>query len=256
MMKTMSLYVDKNSIIHRFDPITKLFYIMAAVLVPFILPILPVAFTCMVVSLLLLTAGKVLQNILPVFGFVFIILLSILVIQGMFMPRNRTLAFQVGSLNFYQEGLSYAFLLCMRVIDIMSAFMLLVLTTKPDELVQALVEKGLSPRIGYVINSVLQIIPQMSARLEKIKDAQRSRGMVMEGRLFTRMKAFFPLIGPVVMNSFIETKERAMALEVRGFNSTNKQTFLKERKVYPIRKGLQIFFTCVVLLAIVWRIFI
>ena len=253
-MKT--LYVDKNSIIHRFDPITKLFYIMAAVLIPFILPTHSVVLVCMVVSLLLLAAGKVLKNILPVFGFVSLILLSILVIQGMFMPGNQKLAFQVGSLHFYKEGLSYAILLCMRVIDIMSAFMLLVLTTKPDELVQALVEKGMSPRIGYVINSVMQIIPQMSSRLGKIKDAQRSRGMEMDGRLFTRMKAFFPLIGPVVMNSFIETKERAMALEVRGFNSTNKQTFLKERKVYPIRKGLQILFVGVVILAIVWRIFL
>ncbi|HET7578894.1 MAG TPA: energy-coupling factor transporter transmembrane component T [Bacillales bacterium] len=253
-MKSMSLYVDRNSIIHSFDPITKLFYILAAVLVPFILPVNTVAFTCMVVSLLLLVVGKVIGKILPIFGFVFVILLSILVIQGMFMPGNHTLLFHVGPFNFYREGLSYAALLCMRVIDIMSAFLLLVLTTKPAELVQSLVEKGLSPRIGYVINSVLQIIPQMSATLDKIKDAQRSRGMETEGSLFNRTKAFFPLIGPVVMNAFIETKERAMALEVRGFNSTNQQTFLHERKVYPFRKVLQVLFVLIVIFAIVWRI--
>lgn len=250
----MSLYVDKKSIIHNFDPITKLFYILAAVFIPFILPINIVAFTCMVVSLLLLLVGRVLGKILPIFGFIFIILLSIIVIQGMFMPGNHTLLFHIGPLHFYREGLSYAALLCMRVIDIMSAFLLLVLTTKPSDLVQSLVERGLSPRIGYVINSVLQIIPQMVITLNKIADAQRSRGMETEGRLLQRVKAFFPLIGPVVMSSFIETKERAMALEVRGFNSKNRQTFLHESHVYPFRRVLQAFFVLVIILAIVWRI--
>jgi hypothetical protein len=105
---------------------------------------------------------------------------------------------------------------CLQVLNMLGSFSLLVLTTKPNDLIESLVRRGLSARIGYVLSSVLQIIPQMAASMETIMDAQRSRGMEMEGKLLIRLKAFIPLIGPVVMSSLIGVKERAMALEVMG----------------------------------------
>jgi energy-coupling factor transport system permease protein len=253
-LKALSLYVNKESIIHSFDPMTKMAYIFMAVTVPFILPDLSVVFICMFTSLFLLLLGKVLHKMIPLFGFSFIVLLSIIVIQGMFMPENATVAFRIGPLTFYKEGLQYAALLCMRVIDILSAFSLLVLTTKPTDLIQVCVEKGLSPRIGYVMQSVLQIIPQMVATMNKISDAQRSRGMETEGNFLTRIRAFFPLLGPVVMNSFIQTRERAMALEVRAFNSPNTQTFLYPSPSHHLGRPLQILFLLIFMGAIVWRL--
>ncbi|WDU84655.1 energy-coupling factor transporter transmembrane component T [Caloramator sp. Dgby_cultured_2] len=99
------------------------------------------------------------------------------------------------------------------------------LTTKPSDLIENLVRRGLSPKLGYVLASVLQIIPQMLSTMDTILDAQRSRGLETEGKLIKRLKAFIPLIGPAVMNSLISTRERAMALEMRGFNSNIKKTF-------------------------------
>lgn len=235
---------------------TKMAYILAAVTIPFIMPDLGVVLTCMVISLFLLTIGKVLHKTLPLFGFSFIALLSIIIIQGMFMPGNHTKALTLGPLTFYVEGLRYAALLCMRVITILGAFSLLVLTTKPTDIIQVCVEKGLSPRIGYVMQSVLQIIPQMVATMNKISDAQRSRGMETEGSLLKRAKAFLPLLGPVIMNSLVQTRERAMALEVRAFNSPNKQTFLYPTPSHRFGRPLQILFLLSIIGSIVWRIMI
>ena len=39
---------------------------------------------------------------------------------------------------------------------------------------------GFSPKLGYVISSVFQIVPQMSGTMNTILDAQRSRGMETE----------------------------------------------------------------------------
>ena len=66
----------------------------------------------------------------------------------------------------------------------------------------------------------------MTERMSTITDAQRSRGMETEGSLLIRMKAFIPLISPVIMSSFIDTKERAIALEVRGFGAKGTKTWL------------------------------
>lgn len=253
-MKALSLYQNRNSIIHKIDPISKLYYIVAAVLIPIILPTLSISFTCMLISIILLTIGKVFKKVIPLVSFSFIILLSIIIIQGLFNKTNKTTFLTLGSLTFYKEGLLYAFKICMRVVNIICAFSILILTTKPSDIIEVLVRKGLSPRIGYVLSSVLQIIPQMVSTMDTIKDAQRSRGMETEGNLLMRVKAFIPLIGPVVMNSLISTRERAMALEVRGFNSKTKKSFLNEEFSYKYSIAIKIIIILLLALAVIWRI--
>lgn len=253
-MKSLSLYQERNSIIHKIDPICKLYYIAAAILIPILVPLNSVALVSMLISILILIIGKVFKKVIPLISFSLIVLLSIVLIQGLFNRSNKTPVLNIGSITFYKEGLLYAFKICMRVINIICAFAILILTTKPSDLIETLVRKGLSPRIGYVLSSVLQIIPQMVATMDTISDAQRSRGMETEGKLLTRIKAFIPLIGPVVMNSLIATRERAMALEVRGFNSKAKKSFLNEEIDYKYSGIIKVLLIFLILLSIVWRL--
>lgn len=255
-MKSISLYVDRKSFVHDVDPITKLIYILFAILIPIILPTFTISFICVGISILLLILAGVFRKTLPVFGFVFLVLITVVIIQGLFKPENETVLFQIGPVTMYKEGLLYALKITLRVINIVGAFMILVLTTKPSDLVEALVRKGMSPRIGYVIASVFQIIPEMMASMSTITDAQRSRGMETEGNLLVRIKAFLPLLGPVVLGSLINTKERAMALEVRGFNSRTPKTYLNEEKTYNHSKWIQTILVLLTIGAIAWRIFL
>ena len=255
LKKSISLYTERDSFVHDVDPITKLVYIVFAILVPIILPTFTVSFSCVALSIILLAAGKVLRKSTPVYSFVFIVLITVVIIQGLFKPENETVLFHIGPIAMYKEGLLFAATIVLRVLNIVSAFMILVLTTKPSDLVESLVRKGMSPRIGYVIVSVFQIIPQMMATMDTITDAQRARGMETEGKFIVRMKAFLPLLGPVVLGSLINTRERAMALEVRGFNSRALKTYLNEEKTYPHSKVLQIIMALLVVAAVGWRIF-
>ena len=66
----------------------------------------------------------------------------------------------------------------------------------------------------------------MMGTMHTITDAQRSRGMETEGNLLVRIKAFLPLISPVVMSALTATRERAIALEVRGFGAKGTKTWL------------------------------
>ena len=50
--------------------------------------------------------------------------------------------------------------------------------------------------------------------------------METEGNLLVRIKAFLPLISPVVMSALTATRERAIALEVRGFGAKGTKTWL------------------------------
>jgi len=253
-MKSISLYVDKKTFVHDADPITKLYYVAFAILVSVAAPDLRVSAACAVLSIGLLAAARVLKNAAPMFAFALFVLVTIVVIQGLVGADNKTPAFSLFGLVFYREGLMTSVFVALRVINFIGAFLILVLTAKPPDLVEDLVKAGLSPRIGYVIISIFQIIPQMMTAADTITDAQRSRGMETQGNLIVRMKAFVPLMGPVAINAFLNTRERAMALEVRAFSSGSKKSFLHEREPYPPAKLLRILFTACIAGAIVWRI--
>lgn len=255
-MKSISLYTERDSIVHDVDPITKLIYILFAIVIPIILPSFSLSFLCVGLGIVLLIVAKVFRKSLPVFGFVLIVLITVVIIQGLFNPENETVLFHIGPFAMYKEGLLYALTIVFRVINIVSSFMILVLTTKPPDLVGSLVRKGMSPRIGYVIVSVFQIIPEMMGMMGTITDSQRARGMETEGNLLVRIKAFLPLLGPVVLGSLINTKERAMALEVRGFNSEVPKTYLYEEKTYTYGRFLQLGMLLLIVCALVWRIFV
>lgn len=255
-MKSISLYVDKGSWLNKMAPESKIMYIITALTVPALLGIRWAGMGFIVLSIILLLSGKVLKKTLPLLGVSGFVLVTVLIIQGLFWAGNITPLFRIGPAVFYKEGLNFALGILVNVINILLSFCVLILTTKPSDMIENFVRKGFSPRFGYVFISVFQIIPQMTETMNTITDAQRSRGMETEGKLWVRIKAFIPLISPVIMSSLINTKERALALEVRGFNSKNKKTFLNEQVKTSADIYIQIALLLGIAASLIWRIIV
>ncbi len=255
-MRTMTIYVEKDSMIHNVDPLTKLLFVFVSVAMTYILPTYHFIIVVFVFTLFLLFVGKVLNYTLPVISVSFMLITSIIIIQSLFHPDRATPIYDIGPFTIYKEGITFAFLVTLRIFNMICAFGLLILTTKPDDLVQALINLGLSAKIGYVILSVLQIIPQMIRTTDKISDAQRSRGMETEGKLLTRIKSFIPLITPVVLNSLNDTLERSIALEIRGFNATGKRTILNNPTPYKYGLVFKVLLLMLLVGTIFWRVMI
>lgn len=253
-MKSISLYVNKGTWLNKMHPYTKLLYILVAICIPIIIGniwMFPVMIAC---SILLLMSGKVLKNTVPLIAFSFTLIIVIYLIQGMFYAGNENVLFKLFFLTFYKEGVLYATSISLNILNMLLSFALFVLTTDIPEFADELEKSGLSPKFGYIINSVFQILPQMMSTKDTITDAQRSRGMETEGNLSTRMKAFLPLISPVVMSSLINTRERAIALEVRGFGRKQKKTYLYDRETHKGDKEIGIVLVLILLATIIWRV--
>lgn len=255
-MKSISLYVDNNTFLNKIEPFNKIFYIVTAIVVPLLIGQLWAYGAFIVLSLILLCIGKTLKRTIPLIAFSFTILVTIFIIHGLFNTDNENVLFTLWGLSFYKEGVMYATRISLNILNMLLCFAIFVLTTKPTDLVEDMERIGFSPRFGYIISSVFQIIPQMISTMSTITDAQRSRGLETEGKLWVRVKAFIPLIAPVVMSSLSNTRERAIALEVRGFDSKGKKTFLYERR----RCGKDLIITLILLIAIicsvVWRVYL
>ncbi len=253
-MKSITLYEDKNSILNKFSPEVKMLYVAAAIIISGVSGTKLVGIGFILFSILLLSTSNVIKKTLPILMMSGFVICTVTVIQGMFRAGNVTPVFNIGPAVFYREGLLFAFNIAVNIINILLSFCVLVLTTKPSDMMENFIRKGFSSRIGYVFISIFEIIPQMTETMSTIMDAQKSRGMETEGNLLVRMKAFIPLISPVVMSSLVNTKERAMALEVRGFNAKNKKTFLNEEKKNKADDIIKIILLSAIVIVVSWRV--
>lgn len=214
----LSVYAEGASILHKANPFTKAALTLVAIALAFISPSLGWVLAIGGILLVLLAVGHVFRRFAIVaVGILVPIVLLLLIVQGLANPGNRTVLIPLGPLSIYREGVAVALLVGARVFDLISATFLLSFTTKPSDLAEAMMQRGLSPRFGYLIQSALQIIPQSLESADRIRDAQRARGLETEGSIFRRARAYVPLLLPLVLSLLVATQERAMALEVRGF---------------------------------------
>ncbi len=230
MHDRLSFYYQRDSVLHRLNPLTKLFLVFGLILISFISPIYWTPHVLLLVGIIPLSfIGKItreylnaiLRVILPATTFLF-------VMQALFQPLGHNELFRIWFLHPTLESTLFAFRNAARVFAIASSFTIFLLTTHPRELMSDLTRRGLPPQIAYVIISTLQILPQMQAKAQTIISAQRSRGLDTQSTFFKRIGSLFPLVGPLVFGSLVEVEERAIAIEARGFTSTRPKTSLYE----------------------------
>lgn len=250
------MYVDNGSYLTKMHPYTKLLYIVAAISTSLLTGKFWVFGIFIAFSLAALISGKIIKKAVPLITLSFTILIAIFLIHGLFHHGNENILFSIGSVHFYKEGLLYASRIGLNIVNMLLAFAIFVLTTKPQILVEEMEKSGFPPKFGYIISSVFQVIPQMTGTMGTIMDAQRSRGMETEGKLLTRAKAFLPLISPVVMSSLINTRERAIALEVRAFAAKGKRTYLNDREKHKSDTIVTIILFAAILASLAWRVYI
>jgi energy-coupling factor transport system permease protein len=229
MQEKLSFFIHRQSPMHRANPLTKLVFVFTAILISYLSPWYWTASLLILLNILLSHVGNVQREylgvvrrlLLPVVGFMF-------VMQSLFLPRGESVIFEFWIFHLTAENLQAAYLNVSRLFVMVSAFILLILTTHPSELMSDMTRRGLPGQLAYVVVSTLQILPQMRAKANTIMDAQRSRGLETEGSFRKRLGALLPLVGPLVFGSIVDVEERAIAIEARAFTSPHQKTSLHE----------------------------
>lgn len=210
-MKVDTLYVEGGSVLHRLNPLTKITFVTAALVVAFAREdgraVGPVA--AFLVVLVAGAAAGVLRPLLrSVLRIVLPILMSLYLLQFVIAAAQHVWGLQADLV-----------ILGVRLLVFVAAILLVLLTTHPARLIQALAAKGAPSWLGYVVAAALQILPVTLAQARAISDAQRTRGLrVGTGSVWQRARAVIPLMSPLLLGVLSGAEEQAMALEARGFS--------------------------------------
>ena len=232
-MSLAMAYVPRDSLIHKLDPRTKTLIVVFSIIPPVVYNFPLISFFVFAVSFMFAVVGKVareyIRNLLLTAGWILIILF---LIQSLFNPVGKTVLLEIApGIAFKKEGVNLAIIIIARILAIFGSMYILTLTTHPTDLMVSIAKLGVPYKFVYATLSTLNIVPMLNARIQTIKEAQMSRGLKVEGNPLVRIKAFIPLITPLLLGSIIEAQERALALEARGFSAPVKKTFLRELKI-------------------------
>lgn len=226
-MRGSTLFVSGKSGLHNLHPLTKLFISLFFLVLAATLPSLSwllIVFVFLLVPLAIwggLMKPLFRSSLAVIIPFV----ISLSIIQGFFTP-GETLLFRLGSFVFTLEGWFAGLTVAARLLLAIGGVLLLMLSTRPDQLMLALTNAGLPGSVAYIILTAIQIFPRFQEKAQIIMEAQRARGLEIRVSFFKRVRLVVPLVGPLVLSSIVDVEERAMALEARAFSRPGRKTSL------------------------------
>src|SRR5918999_636017 len=222
-----SLYLDRDTWVHRLDPRTKMFLLVGMFALPFVFlnPLYELAVLALVLFFGYL--ARSLTNLRRIW-FILLTILIVTTILWSIVGSGRTPLF----LFVEREALLYGFSIALRIVITVVAGIIFLSTTRNEEVGIGLVRLGIPYRFSFAVSTALRLVPTIVATGLTISQAQRSRGLDLKsGSVVQRIRKYVPLLVPVFVSTIRSTNVFSMALESKGFGASPKRTFFLQTAV-------------------------
>lgn len=234
-MKEIMQYINKDSFLHRMNPLSKIAAVTGIIVLSvFTTDSTVLGLLVLGIFLASLKAGlhqELLRQLkLLVFLSLTLILLTIFTLKsgdtiGYLIPAGTLTA--AGLVPVTTGALDFGTVLSLRFFAMLFAFQLLVVTTKPSDLMKALMEIHIP--VDYVLMFViaLRFIPSLQIEGQRIHEAQLARGYNPGKGVRGKIRSLKPILVPLVANSLGRTQVLGLTMDMRGYRS--RQNAEKQR---------------------------
>ncbi len=224
-METLGGYVARDGVLQRIDPRIKIVALFAVSIGIFTIS----TWWAMGVYALVLTVVVVLSGMrLRTLGMGLVPVTMIVVVMVLFNSFGVGEGIEplVGPVGFRSEGFEMSVFFAIRIALLVITSLVLTTTTSVTELTDAL-SAFLEPlrRFGVPVDDIammvsvaLRFIPLIYGEVMSVRDAQRARGASFSrGSVFTRLKAWIPVLIPVFVKVFLRSDRLGRAMDARGY---------------------------------------
>ena len=237
---TLGQYFPGNSLLHRMDARVKIVLLFFYIVGIFLFDnnwcyLMNTMLALVLVGVSRISPREVLKAIKPLWW----ILLLTFIIQLFSVPGEVLMKIWIFDLTY--EGLEKGFFISLRLILLIGVSSLLMFTTSPLMLTDAL-EALFKPlkKVGFpahelamMMTIALRFIPTLMEETDKIMKAQKSRGSdIGEGNLIAKAKSMIPILVPLFISAFRRADELAMAMEARSYRGGEGRTRMKAMRMH------------------------
>ncbi len=218
------LYLDRDTVVHRLDPRTKLFLMLGS----FAAAVLFVAPAPLLVLLGVLlaygAAGRALGNLRRIW-FLLLSIAAVSIASWSIFAGGSTPLFWRAT----REGLVYGIGAAVKIVSMIVSGLVFLSTTKTEEIVLGLIRLRVPYQAAFAFSLAIRMVPTIIGTAVTVTEAQRSRGLDTEsGGPLARLRTYVPLLVPIFLHTLRNTDQLAKALESRGFSARRQRTSLLE----------------------------
>jgi len=114
-----------------------------------------------------------------------------------------------------------------RFIVLVESFSVFFLTTSPDLLGLALEQSRVPYELCFAFTTAVRFVPVLAEEAQTIMDAQKARGLELEGGNFVkRIRNYIPILIPLIVNAIRRSLELAETMESRAWGANKRRTNL------------------------------
>lgn len=226
-----SMYLPRETVIHRLDPRTKLIglVMLSAILFIFNDPLYVGA-----IALGLIGIGALAESLENFYRVRYLLLLSLLIplVMWQFFLQGATVIGHIGPLVLTREALLYGLAAGIRYSTLLLVGMLFASTMPVEEFQIGLIRLGVPYSIAFIFSLAVRLVPTFASVLTTIVEAQVGRGLDLETRNPLRLsKNLLPLFVPFLICTIRYGSQLSIALESKGFSIDAKRTYLRELRM-------------------------
>ena len=180
------------------------------------------------------------------------------VVLNLFFITGETPLFTVWKISIYPEAVMFCLVMICRIVFLISGTSLLTYTTSTIALTDGL-EALMKPlnkihfpvhEMAMMMTIALRFIPTLIEETDKIMNAQKSRGALLDsGSFMDRVKALVPILVPLFISAFRRAEELATAMECRCYHGGEGRTRLRQLKI--TQADIRNTIICVVIFAVI-----
>lgn len=226
-------YLPLDTLVHRLDPRAKLIFVMVFIILIFMAHSFSTYLWLLLLILIFVRLSRIklwflVKGLTPIWIF-----LIFTFAMHLFLTKGGTRLIEIGFISIDTHGVLEGIYIVLRLMFIIMISTVMTLTTSPIDLTDAF-EKLLTPlkwikvpvhQLSMMMSIALRFIPTLMNELDKIILSQKSRGSeISSGGIVNRIKAFIPLLIPLFVSAFQRAEDLAIAMEVRGYDTTKQRT--------------------------------
>ncbi len=229
-MKGFLEYVEGDGILHRLNPLTKIFIAVCICAASFVSNNLFFLCGLVLLNLVIGAVGGVLKQTFSMFYGLAKISLFILILQLLFVRSGETL-FTVPLIDFSitDNGVFTGIRAALRLTAATMPLSDLLLVTKVSDISNALVKNlGVPYKYAFTFSTAIRFIPVFAEEMSAIMEAQTARGVNFDTKnVFKKLGLIAPLCVPLLITSVKKIGDSAIAAETRGFNLRTRKSGCK-----------------------------
>ena len=229
-------YRDKDTVIHRLSPLVKLAWGGGLVVLSLIFnhPVyILILFLSIIPMVRLAGVGREWASALK---FSLWLGLSIIVINALFSYHGDhvllTAPFRlpiIGHPVITLEAIAFGAVMALKLVVIISVFVLINLTVHPDDIMAVLLKMRLPYKSVLVTSLSTRFVPCLVEDMGRISDGYRTRGVQLDaGGWFKKLKNRAKITLSLLANSLDRAVQVAEAMEARAFGNGKKRVFYKD----------------------------